>query len=113
GMRVVSNPSTLKTNLLEIMAEAEMLFGNSAVYIERYLKNIRHIEVQVVSDGDTTIHVGERDCTVQRRNQKLIEEAPSPALDDGIREAMYQAAVRLCEAVNYKNAGTVEFVFDN
>lgn len=113
GMRVVRTRETLEKDLTEIMAEAEAAFGNPAVYIERYLTDIRHIEVQVISDGVKTLHTGERDCTAQRRNQKLVEEAPSPVLTPEIRERMFQSAVRLCEAVNYRNAGTIEFVFDN
>lgn len=113
GMRVVKERATLEKDLTEIMAEAEAAFGNPAVYIERYLTDIRHIEVQIISDGVTTLHTGERDCTAQRRNQKLVEEAPSPVLTDAIRENMFDAAIRLCEAVKYRNAGTVEFVYDN
>ena len=99
GMRVVHERASLEKDLTEIMAEAEAAFGNPAVYIERYLTDIRHIEVQVISDGVKTLHTGERDCTAQRRNQKLVEEAPSPVLTEAIRERMYQAAIRLCEAV--------------
>lgn len=113
GMRVVQERATLEKDLTDIMAEAESAFGNPAVYIERYLTDIRHIEVQVISDGTKTLHTGERDCTAQRRNQKLVEEAPSPVLTDSIREEMFAAAIKLCEAVKYRNAGTVEFVFDN
>jgi acetyl-CoA carboxylase biotin carboxylase subunit len=83
------------------------------VYIERYLTDIRHIEIQVISDGETVLHLGERDCTTQRRNQKLIEESPSPVLDAELRHGLAEAAVALCEEVGYRNAGTIEFVFDN
>ena len=113
GMRVVRSLDTLDKDLSEIMSEAETAFSDASVYIERYLTDIRHIEIQVLSDGDLTLHLGERDCTAQRRNQKLIEEAPSPVLDAGLRQALADAAVALCEAVGYRNAGTVEFVFDN
>ncbi|PYE23903.1 biotin carboxylase /acetyl-CoA carboxylase carboxyltransferase subunit alpha [Rhizobium sp. PP-CC-3A-592] len=113
GMRVVERRETLERDLSEIMSEAETAFGDASVYIERYLTDIRHIEIQVISDGSRTLHLGERDCSAQRRNQKLIEEAPSPVLDDTLRAALAQAAIALCEAVHYKNAGTVEFVFDN
>ncbi|UUL75696.1 hypothetical protein NG819_16180 [Pseudarthrobacter sp. Fe7] len=95
------------------MAEAEVAFGDPSVYIERYLTDIRHIEIQVISDGRTVLHLGERDCTAQRRNQKLIEESPSPVLDAELRQGLADAAVALCKEVGYKNAGTVEFVFDN
>ncbi|GAA1705759.1 acetyl-CoA carboxylase biotin carboxylase subunit [Microbacterium sediminicola] len=113
GMRVVETAETLERDLAEIMSEAETAFGDPSVYIERYLTDIRHIEIQVISDGETVLHLGERDCTAQRRNQKLIEESPSPALDDTLRRGLSEAATALCREVGYRNAGTVEFVFDN
>lgn len=113
GLRVVESADTLPTDLAEIMAEAEVAFGDPSVYIERFLRDIRHIEIQVISDGRTTLHLGERDCTAQRRNQKLVEEAPSPVLDEATRAGISRAAIALCEEVGYTNAGTVEFVFDN
>jgi len=113
GMRVVPSADTLEQDLSEIMSEAETAFGDPSVYIERYLTDIRHIEVQVISDGVTTLHLGERDCTAQRRNQKLVEESPSPVLTSELREALAASAVALCREVGYRNAGTVEFVYDN
>jgi acetyl-CoA carboxylase biotin carboxylase subunit len=113
GMRVVEAAGTLEKDLGEIMSEAEMAFGDPSVYIERYLTDIRHIEIQLISDGQTALHVGERDCTAQRRNQKLVEESPSPVLDADLRRGLAKAAVALCKEVGYRNAGTVEFVFDN
>src|SRR5215207_4958209 len=113
GMRVVQTAETLEQDLTEIMSEAEVAFGDPSVYIERYLTDIRHIEVQVIADGETTLHLGERDCTAQRRNQKLIEESPSPVLDADLREALASSAVALCREVGYRNAGTIEFVYDN
>ncbi|MBM9467505.1 acetyl-CoA carboxylase biotin carboxylase subunit [Nakamurella leprariae] len=113
GMRVVPTADTLEKDLAEIMSEAEVAFGDPSVYIERYLTDIRHVEIQVISDGTTVLSVGERDCTAQRRNQKLVEESPSPALDDTLRKGLSEAAVALCREVGYTNAGTVEFVFDN
>jgi len=113
GMRVVESGDTLERDLSEIMAEAEVAFGDPSVYIERYLTDIRHIEIQVISDGTTVLHLGERDCTAQRRNQKLIEESPSPVLTADQREGLAAAAVALCREVEYVNAGTVEFVYDN
>ena len=113
GLRVVQAAETLEKDLSEIMSEAEVAFGDPSVYIERYLTDIRHIEIQVVSDGETVLHLGERDCTAQRRNQKLVEESPSPVLDADLRAGLAAAAVALCREVGYKNAGTVEFVFDN
>lgn len=113
GMRVVRGAETLERDLADIMSEAETAFGDPSVYIERYLTDIRHIEIQVISDGEHVVHLGERDCTAQRRNQKLIEESPSPVLDEALRAGLCDAAVSLCREVGYKNAGTVEFVFDN
>lgn len=113
GMRVVQTAGTLESDLAEIMSEAEVAFGDPSVYIERYLTDIRHIEIQIISDGETVLHLGERDCTTQRRNQKLIEESPSPVLDEEIRKGLAEAAVALCREVGYRNAGTIEFVFDN
>jgi acetyl-CoA carboxylase biotin carboxylase subunit len=113
GMRVVEAAESLEKDLAEIMSEAEVAFGDPSVYIERYLTDIRHIEIQVISDGSTVLHLGERDCTVQRRNQKLVEESPSPVLDAELRNGLTDAAVALCKEVGYTNAGTVEFVFDN
>ncbi|MGJ9403367.1 acetyl-CoA carboxylase biotin carboxylase subunit [Arthrobacter sp. KK5.5] len=113
GMRVVQAAETLEKDLAEIMSEAEVAFGDPSVYLERYLTDIRHIEIQLISDGHTALHVGERDCTAQRRNQKLVEESPSPVLDADLREGLAQAAVALCKEAGYRNAGTVEFVFDN
>ncbi|WP_297323168.1 acetyl-CoA carboxylase biotin carboxylase subunit [uncultured Bartonella sp.] len=112
GMRIVQDMSTFANDLSEIMSEAETAFGDSSVYIERYLTNIRHIEIQVMCDGKTFLHMGERDCTTQRRNQKLIEESPSPVLDETLRLQLAKAAISLCREVKYTNAGTVEFVFD-
>ena len=113
GMRVVEAADTLEKDLSEIMSEAEVAFGDPSVYIERYLTDIRHIEIQVISDGDTVLHLGERDCTPQRRNQKLVEESPSPVIDPELRQGLADAAIALCQEVGYKNAGTVEFIFDN
>ncbi|GAA0246624.1 acetyl-CoA carboxylase biotin carboxylase subunit [Marinomonas primoryensis] len=113
GMRVVKSSDTLEKDLNEIMSEAKVAFGDSSVYIEKYLTDIRHIEVQIISDGNNSIHLGERDCTAQRRNQKLVEEAPSPALNEIQRKEICDSAIRLCKEVGYKNVGTVEYVFDN
>lgn len=113
GMRLVEEAATLEKDLAEIMSEAEVAFGDPSVYLERYLTDIRHIEIQVISDGTNALHLGERDCTAQRRNQKLVEESPSPVLDAELRQSLAAAAVALCHEVGYRNAGTVEFVFDN
>src|SRR5439155_26502588 len=93
-------------------SEAEGAFGSADVYIEKYLEHPRHIEIQVFGDTQGRIvSLGERDCSIQRRHQKLIEESPSPALTHDLRKAMGEAAIRLCQAVNYVNAGTIEFLF--
>lgn len=113
GMRIITELEGLEDGLREAMGEAEAAFGNSAVYVEKYLTDIRHIEVQIISDGENHIHLGERDCTVQRRNQKLIEEAPSPSISDELRRLIGDYALSLCRTVGYKNAGTIEFVYDN
>jgi acetyl-CoA carboxylase biotin carboxylase subunit len=112
GMRVVRHERELAPLLAEAMSEARAAFGDPSVYVEAYLQNIRHIEVQVLGDGRDVVHLGERDCTIQRRNQKLVEEAPSPAVDAALREKIGAAAVRLCRRVGYASAGTVEFIFD-
>lgn len=113
GMRIAHNAVTLKKDLLIARSEAEKNFGNAEVYIEKYIEEPRHIEIQVLSDTHGNhIHLGERDCSVQRRHQKLIEESPSPFLTEALRQEMGEAALKLCRAVNYHNAGTVEFLVD-
>ena len=93
--------------------EAETAFGNNGLYLEKFIENFRHIEIQVIGDSyGNVIHLGERDCTIQRRMQKLVEEAPSPILNDAKRQEMGNAAVRAAKAVNYENAGTIEFIYD-
>jgi acetyl-CoA carboxylase biotin carboxylase subunit len=113
GMRVALNDLALKAAFQQAQAEAEAAFGNRAVYLEKYIEHPRHIEVQVLADHHGhVVHLWDRDCTVQRRHQKLIEESPSLHLDGARREAMCEAAVRLIQASNYTNAGTVEFIVD-
>jgi acetyl-CoA carboxylase biotin carboxylase subunit len=113
GMRVVYEESQLEKNLKTAQSEAGMAFGNSGVYIEKYLENPRHIEIQILADQHGNIfHLGERDCTVQRRHQKLIEETPSPVVDDKLRAEMGAAAVASAKAINYEGAGTIEFLLD-
>ncbi len=114
GMRVVHNNASLVHGFHAARREAEMAFGSPDVYIEKFVENPRHVEVQVLADEHgNTIHLNERDCSLQRRHQKLIEESPSPALNPDLRASMTQAAVRAAEAVEYKNAGTVEFLLGN
>ena len=113
GMRIVSSDSELKQGLISSQNEAEKSFGDKRVFIEKYISNPRHIEIQVLADkfGDC-IYLGERECSIQRRNQKVIEEAPSPFLDSQLRKKMGDQAVSLAKAVNYSSAGTVEFIVD-
>ena len=112
GMRVVREPDELSDQFAEAAREAKASFGDDAIYVEKFLANVRHIEIQMLSDGDTVLHLGERDCSVQRRNQKLLEETPSPVLQPAVRTLMCEAAVRLCRHVGYTSAGTVEFILD-
>jgi len=112
GMRLVETPGEFTDALDSAIGEAKTAFGNDAVLIEKYIQKPRHIEVQVFGDGTKAVHLFERDCSLQRRHQKVIEEAPAPGMTDNMREAMGQAAVRAAEAINYKGAGTVEFIVD-
>ncbi len=111
GMRIAHNDASLIQGYHAAKTEAENAFGNGDLYMEKYLVNPRHIEFQILADSyGNVVHLGERDCSVQRRNQKLIEESPSPALSVKLREEMGRAAVRAAKAVNYVNAGTIEFL---
>jgi acetyl-CoA carboxylase biotin carboxylase subunit len=112
GMRVVASEAQLRDTLERASTEAAAAFGSGAVYIEQYLSPVRHVEIQVVGDGHDVVHLGERDCTVQRRHQKLLEESPSPGLTPSLRERMTTAACDLAKAVAYRSAGTLEFVVD-
>lgn len=112
GMRVVQNEQQLEQSINSARTEASASFGNGGVYIEKYLKPIRHVEIQILADSHgNVIHLGERDCSVQRRHQKLIEESPSPALSPELSEKMGAAAVLAAQEINYEGAGTVEFIF--
>ncbi|MDH3583874.1 MAG: acetyl-CoA carboxylase biotin carboxylase subunit [Phycisphaerae bacterium] len=114
GMRVAHNDISLRSGLKQAMAEAEAAFGDGTVYIEKFLERARHVEVQILADRHgTVVHLFERDCTMQRRHQKLIEESPCPVIDKDIRESICRSAVRLCKAAEYVNAGTVEFLLDD
>lgn len=113
GMRIVRGESELATNLELAQTEALNAFKNGAVYIERYIERPRHIEVQVLADEHgNVVHLGERECTIQRRHQKLLEEAPSPAISAELREAMGAVAVKACQEIGYSSAGTFEFLLD-
>ncbi|MFN4279547.1 acetyl-CoA carboxylase biotin carboxylase subunit [Thermosynechococcus sp.] len=114
GMRLVRSEEELGRALTAAQGEAEAAFGNPGVYLERFIENPRHIEVQILADSyGNVIHLGERDCSVQRRHQKLLEEAPSPALTPELRARMGEAAVTAAKAINYVGAGTVEFLLDS
>lgn len=111
GMRIAHNDISLRSGLAGAMAEAQGAFGDATVYIEKYIANARHIEVQIFGDQHgNAVHLFERDCTMQRRHQKLIEESPSPVLDEETRKRVCQSAVRLAKAAGYFSAGTVEFL---
>lgn len=113
GMRIVRKDDELESMMNMCQTEAQNSFGNPNVYIEKYLENPRHIEVQILGDSyGNVVHLGERDCSIQRRHQKLIEEAPSPAIDEKTRKEMGEAAVRAAKAINYEGAGTIEFLLD-
>ncbi|MBI4277197.1 MAG: acetyl-CoA carboxylase biotin carboxylase subunit, partial [Armatimonadetes bacterium] len=113
GMRLVHTRDDLRRSLQAAQAEAEAAFGSGEVYIEKYVEEPRHVEVQILADGKgTVIHLGERDCSIQRRHQKLIEETPGPRVRERLRHALGRAAVRAAQAIGYVNAGTVEFLVD-
>ncbi len=114
GMRICGDESELESAYETARNEAERAFGDAAVYLEKYLEHPRHIEIQVFGDTHGRIvALGERDCSIQRRHQKLIEESPSPVMTEEIRARMCAAAIKLCEAVSYVNAGTIEFLFQD
>ena len=114
GMRIVRSDDELESNMNLCQMEAEKFFGNPGIYAEKFLENPRHIEVQILGDSfGNVIHLGERDCSIQRRHQKLLEEAPSPAIDEKTRKEMGAAAVRAAKAINYEGAGTCEFLLDH
>lgn len=113
GMRIVRREEDLEDNFNLASSEAGICFGNSAVYIEKFLEYTRHIEIQVIADQHgNVVHLGERDCSIQRRNQKLLEEAPSPGIDENIRRQMGEAAVTAAKSIGYEGAGTIEFLLE-
>ena len=113
GIRIVKDVAGLHAALRQAQAEAQAAFGNGAVYVEKYIAAPRHIEIQVLADGEGhAVHLGERDCSIQRRHQKLIEEAPSPAVTPELRRRMGEGAVAAAVAAHYEGAGTVEFLLD-
>ena len=113
GIRIAKDENELVKGINITQQEAATAFGNPGVYIEKFIEDFRHVEIQVLADNHgNAIHLGERDCSIQRRLQKLVEETPSPALDETIRKKMGDAAVRAAKAVQYSGAGTVEFIFE-
>ena len=112
GMRLVENAQDFEEALTAARSEAQNAFGNSDVLLEKYITAARHIEIQIFGDGQKAVHLFERDCSLQRRYQKVIEEAPAPGMSDCVRKAMGAAAVRAAESIGYKGAGTVEFIVD-
>jgi len=113
GMRVAHNDIRLVSSLMTAQAEAEASFGNPNVYIEKYIEEPRHIEIQILADRfGHVLHLGERDCSIQRRHQKLLEESPSPVVDNKLRKRLGELAVKGAKAINYVGAGTIEFLLD-
>lgn len=111
GIRIVRDDKELLEVMQTAMAEAKNAFGDERIYIEKYLINPKHIEVQILSDGKNVITLGERECSLQRRHQKIIEESPSASISDSERELLYEYAIRFAKAINYIGAGTVEFLY--
>ncbi len=114
GMRVVGSSDALEEAVAAAKREAKSGFGDDRVFLERYVARARHIEIQILGDAHgNVVHLGERECSIQRRHQKILEESPSPRVDPGLRERMGQAAIRLASALRYQSAGTVEFLVDD
>ena len=114
GMRVVHSEASLRNAIAMTKSEAQVAFGNDMVYMEKYLEHPRHIEIQVLADEHgNVIHLGERDCSMQRRHQKVIEEAPAPGITDAIRKDIGNRCVDACRAINYRGAGTFEFLYED
>jgi len=114
GMRLVENADNLEKMFKAAQGEAEAAFGNDGLYMEKFIKKPRHVEVQILADrSGNVVHLGERDCSVQRRHQKLLEESPSPAINSELRKKMGNAAIAAAKSIGYEGAGTVEFLVDN
>lgn len=114
GMRVVNTEAALLNSIHVTQSEAKAAFGDGTVYMEKFLQNPRHVEVQILSDGQgNAIHLGDRDCSLQRRHQKVLEEAPAPGIPEDVREATYAACVKACVDIGYKGAGTFEFLYED
>ena len=113
GMKIVTQADEMQRMFESASNEARAAFGDNTLYLERYIANARHVEVQVLGDSfGNVIHLGERDCSLQRRHQKLVEESPAPAIAEPVREAIREAGVTLARSIGYENAGTVEFIYD-
>jgi acetyl-CoA carboxylase, biotin carboxylase subunit len=113
GMRIVREPVELRALFEQASAEAREAFGDGRLFLERFLENARHVEVQVLGDRHgSVVHLGERDCSLQRRHQKIVEEAPAPGISEPVRERIRDAALRFARAIAYDSAGTVEFLYD-
>ena len=113
GMKIVHNENEFENHFVTAKQEAKKYFGNDEVYIEKFFQNPRHIEVQVLSGKNRTVHLHERDCSVQRRHQKLIEETPSPILSNDIRKDLFEKTVNMVSKIGYEGAGTVEFIYQD
>jgi len=114
GMRLVENKTNLEKMFKAAQGEAEAAFGNDGLYMEKFIKKPRHVEIQILADrSGNVVHLGERDCSVQRRHQKLLEESPSPAINHSLREKMGNAAIAAAKSISYEGAGTVEFLVDD
>ena len=114
GMRLVENKANLEKMFKAAQGEAEAAFGNDGLYMEKFIKKPRHVEIQILADrSGNVVHLGERDCSVQRRHQKLLEESPSPAINHSLREKMGNAAIAAAKSISYEGAGTVEFLVDD
>ena len=113
GMKIVYESKDLEKNVIDAKSEAKKFFNNDEVFIEKFFQNPRHIEVQILSDGKKVVHLGERDCTVQRRYQKLVEESPSPVLTNEERRKLLENSVNSISKLGYKGAGTLEFIYEN
>jgi acetyl-CoA carboxylase biotin carboxylase subunit len=114
GMRVVREEGALIASIATTQAEAKAAFGNGMVYMEKFLENPRHVEIQVLADGQgNAIHLGDRDCSLQRRHQKVLEEAPAPGIPEDVRREVAESCVRACIDIGYRGAGTFEFLYEN
>lgn len=114
GMRVVENENQLLNAITLTRSEAKNAFGDDTVYMEKFLQHPRHVEIQVLADGHgNAIHLGDRDCSLQRRHQKVVEEAPAPGIPDHLREDVAQACIKACQEIGYRGAGTFEFLYEN